>query len=145
VSTVIDARWLLDSVACTEIFVRGVGVNARQISAVPNCTFVRLTSVHVRLAPVTVVMVVFVPGKGASVAMKASSTSLLEVVENVAEVIKVALEELSLNASASRVSMLEPVPVVTIRVAVFRAHVLEAGAQNGDPRSEPFFLTSWRK
>ena len=93
-------------------------VNARQTSAVPNCTFVRFTSVQVKLAPVTPVTVVFVPEDGPSVAMKASSNSLLDVVENVAEVIEVALEELSLNTSASRVSMPEPVAGVTVNVPV---------------------------
>ena len=50
-----------ERVAVTEIFVSGAMAKARQISAVPSCTFVRLTSCHVNPPPATPVTVIGVP------------------------------------------------------------------------------------
>ena len=47
-----------ESVAVTETFVSGDGANARQISLLPDCTFVRTTNCHVSPAPVMLVTVV---------------------------------------------------------------------------------------
>src|ERR1035437_9377945 len=51
VTTVMDAATLWDKLAVTVALERTDGANARQISAVPSCEFVRLTNIHVALAP----------------------------------------------------------------------------------------------
>jgi len=61
VATVIDAAVDCESVAVTVTFVSVAGAKALQISAVPLCTFVRLTSARVKPPPATPVTVVFVP------------------------------------------------------------------------------------
>jgi hypothetical protein len=71
--TVSDAGTLCEMVAVTLMFVRTAGANARQISEVPRCAFVLRTSCHVRLPPVTFVIVV-VP-ELLSVATNASNNS----------------------------------------------------------------------
>jgi len=60
-TTVIDETTLWESVAVTVTLASVEGANARQISDVPLCTFVRRTSAQVRPAPLTFVTVVFVP------------------------------------------------------------------------------------
>src|ERR1700730_3978777 len=105
VTTVIDAGWLLDRAAVTDTLVSEVDANARQISALPLCTLVRRTSVQVSPAPVTLFTTVFAPVAGASAEIKASSSSLADVVENVAVATVVALVELSLNTIASVASV----------------------------------------
>jgi hypothetical protein len=115
VSTVIDAATLWDRVAVTETFVNAPDANARQISAVPRCTLVLSTNAHVKLAPVTLLTTVFVPDAEASVAMKASSNSFPDEVENVAVVMLVDLVPLSLKANAS---LTRPPPELTVGVTV---------------------------
>src|SRR5262245_16929700 len=78
--------------AVTDTLASGAAANARQISAVPRCTFVRTASCQVRPAPVTPVTVVFVPEPLVLPAeTKASNNSLLAVVENVVVATVVAL------------------------------------------------------
>src|SRR3982751_6203706 len=60
-TTVIDPAVDCDIVAVTVTPVSVAGANARQISAPPSWTFVRLTRTQVRPAPVTPVTVVFAP------------------------------------------------------------------------------------
>jgi hypothetical protein len=115
VSTVIDAATLWDRVAVTDTFVNAPDANARQISAVPRCTLVLSTNAHVKLAPVTLLTTVFVPDAEASVAMKASSNSFPDEVENVAVVMLVDLVPLSLKANAS---LTRPPPELTVGVTV---------------------------
>jgi hypothetical protein len=79
-TTVIDPAPLCDVVAFTVTLDRGVDAKARQISAVPSCTFVRRTKVQVSPAPVTPVTVT--PGDGPSAEMNASNNSFAAVVEN---------------------------------------------------------------
>src|SRR5712671_179747 len=62
-ATVIDDTVGCDSVAVTVTLLSTVGAKARQISLVPDCTFVRPTSAQVRPAPVTPVTVVFDPDR----------------------------------------------------------------------------------
>src|SRR5256712_3153929 len=62
-ATVIEDTTACDSVAVTAALLSAVGAKARQISLVPDCTFVRPTSAHVRPAPVTPVTVVFAPDR----------------------------------------------------------------------------------
>jgi hypothetical protein len=76
---VIDEADGCETDAVTVTLLTGAAANARQISAVPRWTFVRTTSCQVRPAPVTLETVV-VP-ELLSVAMKASRSSLPDVVE----------------------------------------------------------------
>src|SRR5256885_13380512 len=62
-TTIIDERTLCETVAVTVALERIAGEKARQISAVPLCAFVRLTSAQVRDAPVTPVTVVLAPDR----------------------------------------------------------------------------------
>lgn len=84
VTTVMEAGTLRASLATTETFVTVAGANARQISAVPSCALVRLTSDHVKPAPVTLVTVIL--DALASVAIKASSNSFALAVEKLGDV-----------------------------------------------------------
>ena len=84
--TVIDEATFWEIVAVTVTLVRGDVANARQISAVPFCTFVRLTNTQVNPAPVTPDTVAFVFDLE-SVAMNATSNSCPEAVERVAETV----------------------------------------------------------
>src|ERR1700730_18094056 len=93
-------------VAVTVTFVSAPAATARQISAVPFWVLVRLTNAQVRPAPVMPVTVVFVPTIGASAETNASSSSFVEVVENAAVTIVVALAVLSLKTTASVDSVL---------------------------------------
>jgi len=79
--------------------VRTEGANARQISAVPNCPLVRRTSAQVRPAPATPVTVI--PADRPSVAMKASSNSLLEPVLNAGVAIVAAEFDRSVDRTTS--------------------------------------------
>jgi hypothetical protein len=117
-STVIEAARLWDSVAVTDTFVNAAGANARQISAVPRCTLVLRTSVQVKLAPVTLLTTMFVPDAEASVAMKASSNSFPDDVENAAVVMLVDRVDLSVKAKASRTRVPELTVDVAVKVAV---------------------------
>lgn len=119
VSTVIDAATLWDRVAVTDTFVNTPDANARQISAVPRCTLVLSTSVHVKLAPFTLLTIVFVPVAEASVAMKANSNSFPDEVENAAVAMLVDLVGLSLKANASLTRVPPELTAgVTVKVAV---------------------------
>lgn len=89
VTTVMEAATLFASVAVTDTLLKVVDENARQISAVPSCVFVRFTIAQVRPAPVTPVTVMF--AAVASLATKANSNSLGFVVEKVGDTIVVAL------------------------------------------------------
>ena len=60
-TTVSDEVTDCASVAVTETFVSFAAAKARQISAVPSCTFVRLTSCHVNPPPAIPVTVTGVP------------------------------------------------------------------------------------
>ena len=62
--------------------VRAEGAKARQISAVPRCTFVRITRTHVSPAPETLFTATFVL-EMLSAEINAKSNSLAEEVENV--------------------------------------------------------------
>jgi hypothetical protein len=79
-TTVIDADTDCDSDAVTVTLLSADGANARQISDVPSCTFVRATSCQVRDPPVTPVTVI--EEAMPSVEMNASSTSFGAMVEN---------------------------------------------------------------
>ena len=79
--TVIDDTTLCERVAVIATLLRGAVAKARQISAVPFCTLVLTTNVHVRPAPEILATVVFVPDLK-SVATKANSNSFPETVEN---------------------------------------------------------------
>ena len=59
--TVMDDTTLCDTVAVTDTLLSGALANALQISAVPLCTFVRLTSVQFSAPPVIPKTVVLVP------------------------------------------------------------------------------------
>jgi hypothetical protein len=61
VTTVIEDTTLCERVAVTVTLVNGEAAKARQISAVPLCTFVRSTNTQFRPAPLMPVTVVFVP------------------------------------------------------------------------------------
>ncbi len=112
VTTVIDDATLCDKVAVTLTLVRADGVNARQISAVPSCTFVRRTKVQVNPAPVTLRTVT--PLLMPSLAMNANRSSFVEVVEKVF----VVTEELAVFRSPkATVSMLRPIEVVKLSPA----------------------------
>src|SRR5919197_1755199 len=89
VTTVIAAATLCERVAETEALVRVVVANARQISAVPNCVFVRLTSDQVSFPPLTPVTVrpLVLP----SVETNANNSSLGAAVKNVGEVMPLAV------------------------------------------------------
>jgi hypothetical protein len=86
-TTVIEAATLWEIVAFTVTLDSFFGAKARQISAVPSCTFVRRTKTHVSPAPLTPVTVTL--ADLASVAMNASSNSFAEVVENDGDVMLV--------------------------------------------------------
>jgi len=79
VRIVIDAATLWDKLALTVARERVDGANARHISAVPNCAFVRCTRAQLRPAPVTALT--RMPEEFASVAMNASSSWFGERVE----------------------------------------------------------------
>jgi hypothetical protein len=79
-STVMDEATLCDNVAVTVTPLNADGANARQISAVPNCTLVRWTSTHVRPPPVTLVTVVL-GDVALSVEINARSSSFPDAVE----------------------------------------------------------------
>ena len=79
VRIVIDAATLWDKLALTVTRERVDGANARHISAVPNCTFVRCTRAQLRPAPVTALT--RMPEEFASVAMNASTNWFGERVE----------------------------------------------------------------
>src|SRR5712692_212219 len=64
--TVIEEATLVESVAVTVTPVSPEGAKARQISAVPLCTFVRTARTQVRPAPVTPFTTVLVPELGPS-------------------------------------------------------------------------------
>jgi hypothetical protein len=68
-----------ERVAVTDALLIGLGANARHISDVPICVFVRFTKVQVRPAPVTLVTVIF--AELASVAIIAKISSLPTVVD----------------------------------------------------------------
>jgi hypothetical protein len=90
--TVMDAATFCESVAVTDTALSGVVAKARQISAVPLCTFVLTTSFQVRPAPDTLVTLVL-GAETLSVETKASSNSLADFVENAA----VAIVELAVD------------------------------------------------
>jgi hypothetical protein len=100
--TVIDDTALIDRFAVTVTLLNGAAANARHISAVPRCVFVRCTSVHVSPPPVTLVTLLFVPVEvDTSAPTNASSNSLEAVVENAEVTAVVAAEVRSPNAVAS--------------------------------------------
>jgi hypothetical protein len=96
---VIDAATLCDRVAVTVAEEINPGANARQISEVPSCEFVRLTSAQLTPAPLTPVTVI--PDEFASVAINASNNSLPDLVENPAEVMLLAALDRSVDAITS--------------------------------------------
>jgi hypothetical protein len=96
---VIDAATLCDRVAVTVAEEITPGANARQISVVPSCEFVRLTSAQLTPAPLTPVTVI--PDEFASVAINASNNSLPDLVENPAEVMLLAALDRSVDAITS--------------------------------------------
>jgi hypothetical protein len=96
---VIDAATLCDSVAVTVAAEITPGAKARQISDVPSCEFVRLTSAQLIPAPFTPVTVI--PDELASVAINASSNSFPAVVENAADEMVVLEVDRSVDAIAS--------------------------------------------
>jgi hypothetical protein len=79
----VEAGTDMEKFAVTDAFVSLIGANARHISDVPNCTFVRCTSTHVNPPPLTLVTVVFGPEPELSPPMKANSSSFPAAVENV--------------------------------------------------------------
>jgi hypothetical protein len=98
--TVIEAATLRDRVALTVTFVREDGAKVRQISDVPLCVLVLTTSAQVSPAPVTLETTVLVP-LIQSVATKARSSSLPEVVEKDGLVIVVLFVPRSTHVVAS--------------------------------------------
>jgi hypothetical protein len=83
-TTVMEDRTALDSVAVTEMFDNGDGANARQISDVPRWAAVRTTSSQVSPPPLTLVTNASLP-PARDVATNANSSSFAAVVENVGE------------------------------------------------------------
>ena len=82
VTTVIDPACADEIVAVTDTLLRRDAANARQISAVPTCAFVRRTSCHVRPPPA--IDDTTVPPAGESSAVtNASNSSDPPAVENV--------------------------------------------------------------
>ena len=71
---------LCESLAVTETLLKGAAANARQISAVPLCTLLLVTRIHVRPAPETLLTVVLGVDTE-SVEINASSSTLPETVE----------------------------------------------------------------
>lgn len=82
-TTAMDDCTVCEKVAVTVIFVSAVGAKARHISAVPCCVFVRCTSTHVRLPPVTLFTVV-VAAVPFPLEINASNNSFVAEVENAA-------------------------------------------------------------
>ena len=83
-TTVMVDATLCDSLAVTDTFETVVAANARQISAVPRCVLVRLTSDQLRLPPLTLLTVTLEVDP--SVETNASSSSFALVVVKVGEV-----------------------------------------------------------
>ena len=90
-TTVRDAVAARDILAVTDTLVSGVDANARQISEVPRCAFVRITSCQVKPAPVTLVTVLEPLEYPAET--NANTNSLGEAVENALVVTVVCLED----------------------------------------------------
>jgi hypothetical protein len=113
--TVIDevSGALVAKFAVRVAFVNGAGAKARQISAVPSCTFVRCTSCHVRPAPVTLATVAGGSDAVLSPPTKASSSSLPRVVEN-AELVMLVLADATSDVTV--VSIATVVAVATLEV-----------------------------
>ena len=63
VTTVSADTAACESVAVTDTLVNREGANARQISLLPDCTFVRTANCHVSPAPVMLVTVVLAPDR----------------------------------------------------------------------------------
>lgn len=99
VTTVIEEATVCERVALTVTLARGEGANARQISAVPNCAFVRMTKTQVRPAPVTLFTCTALPKL--SLEMNASSNSFAAVVEKALVVTTVLAAARSPDAVAS--------------------------------------------
>ena len=85
VTTVINPAAACARFAVTATLVSGADANARQISAVPRCVFVRTISTQVSPPPVT--LVTLLPGVTSSAPMNASNSSFALVVENVLDAI----------------------------------------------------------
>ena len=110
-TTAIEAPTLCDRLAVTVTLARREGANARQISAVPNWPLLRRTSVQLRPAPETPVTVI--PAVRPSVATKASSNSLPEVVLNAGVAIVVAELDRSVDRTTSTARLLQAAVVAT--------------------------------
>jgi hypothetical protein len=95
VMMVIEAATLCDSVAFTLAFTSATPAKALQTSAVPNCALVRRTNAHVSPPPDT--PLTMIPDDFASVEMKASNSSLADVVENEGELMLVLELERSMD------------------------------------------------
>jgi hypothetical protein len=135
VTTVIEAATLCDSLAVTVTLERADAAKARQISAVPNCAFVRRTSAHVRLAPVTPVTVI--PAEFPSVATKASSNSFPEAVLNVGVAIVVAELDRSVAFSTSTARLLQAGVVArTINISFNASRLARASHEHSDKAFE---------
>jgi hypothetical protein len=90
VRIVMEEFTLWESVAVTCTLESGAAENARQISEVPGRTLSLFTSTQVSPAPVTPVTVMFGDGVAASVATRARSNSLPDIVEKMGLVIEAA-------------------------------------------------------
>jgi len=102
VMTVIEDSAEKARVAVTETFERSEGAKARQISDVPRWRFSRTTKTHVKLAPLTEVMELFVPVElCTSVEKKAKSNSFGAVVEKMGLEIEVEAVPWSCQTTAS--------------------------------------------
>jgi len=122
-----DAATLWESVAVTEALVRTAGAKARQISAVPSCVLVRLTSDQVRLPPVTPVTVM--PEVLASDEMNASSSSFVVAVVKVGDAMVVAAELRSVEAVLSITNCAVEVKFTAVTLAPFTVTALLAGVK----------------
>src|SRR5205823_13415053 len=104
-----------DKFALTEMLVSGLAEKARQISAVPICTLVRLTSDHGRPAPFT--PVTLMPAELAPVETNANSNVFLLVVENAGEVILLLLLLLSFETTVLIDSCAVELKLIAVRFA----------------------------
>lgn len=101
--TCIDETTLWERFAVTEAFVSVLAANARQISEVPICVFVRWTRAQVRPPPVTLVAVMW--DAEASVATSAKTNSFPSEVENMPLVMAVDAVAWSFERNASTATL----------------------------------------
>lgn len=114
--TVMEAATDCDNVAVTITALNGFAVNARQISAVPFCVFVRLTRAQVRV-PAEILVTVMLCPVALSVAMNANNSSFPDAVEIGGEAIVVLALERFVERVTSMPIAAEAVPANSVSKA----------------------------